>query len=167
VAGARTVSEFADSGVLVRTGPVIIGVAAGTIGFIGRKLPADDFIIRGVATEAGHARAVSAWEERRRMTVIENRQPGGGAVTGITRACRHEVTTGFAGGGRAIMTGRARTRRNRIVVKGRGLPRRGGVTGIAGRRRDNVCRGLTGGGRTIVARGTGTRRNGAVIHGRR
>jgi hypothetical protein len=55
VADARTVSEFADSGVLVRTGPVVIGVAAGTIGFIGRKLPADHLAIRGVAAEARHA----------------------------------------------------------------------------------------------------------------
>ena len=64
VAGARTVSEFADSGVLVRTRPVIIGVAAGTIWLVGSELPADHLVIRGMATSACHARPVSAWEER-------------------------------------------------------------------------------------------------------
>jgi hypothetical protein len=64
VARARTVPELADGGVLVRAWPVVIGVAAGTIGFVGSKLPTDHLVIRGVATSACHARTVSAWEKR-------------------------------------------------------------------------------------------------------
>jgi hypothetical protein len=165
VAGARAVSEFADSGVLVRAWPVVIGVAAGAIGFVGRKLPADDFTVRGMTTVTGHARAVPGWEKRRRMAVIENRQPAGGAVTGIARACRHEVAAGFAGRRGAVMTRRTGTRCNRTVIKCRRFPRRSGVTVVARGHGYNVCRGLAGGGRTVMTGGTGARGDGTVIKG--
>lgn len=95
-------------------------MTAGAVGLIGSELPADDLVIRGMATVTRHARTMTTREKRRGMTVIEDGQPTAGAVTSIAGACCYKVTAGLTGRCGAVMTRRTRARRNRSVIKGRG-----------------------------------------------
>jgi hypothetical protein len=89
------------------------------------------------------------------MAVIENRQPPAGAVTSVTRACRHKVAAGFARCRRAVVTARTGAGRDRTVVKGGRTPGGSGVAAVARRRGREVVAGFARCRRAIVTLRTG------------
>ena len=82
VAGARTVSEVADRGPIVRTIPPVIGMTASTVGSVCGRTPANRIGIRSMTAAARHVRTVSARETSRAMAVVECGPPYTGAVAG-------------------------------------------------------------------------------------
>lgn len=97
VTAAGAVAQQTDVLVVMRRREIVVRMATGTIGLVGREWPRDDLVVGSVAVDAKYRCAVVAWIIRRIVPEIDQWRPDSCIVAAVAIKGRHKVGRRFAG----------------------------------------------------------------------